>query len=154
MGTLIIASCCEDVQNGCETSNKDCSKQKSRERRQGVTQRSMSSSSDETFFVMEIEKEDTEEKTSETEVNVENQDDKPAEETKSRKHPRFVHQDSWKHALKKAMSMPDPWEVFHLEMCSQETATRHRYNALKKTWVLDKIKIRMGSVVSKIHLVY
>lgn len=119
--------------------------------------RSISTSSDEQCFDLEIDKEPVDK---DGNINQEEEiktipEEKPKKEeddskttTKSRKHPRFSHQNSWKHALKKAMDMPDPWEKFHLDMCSQEAAIRHRYNALKKTWVKDEVRVKMESAVS------
>lgn len=50
---------------------------------------------------------------------------------------------SWRHALLKARSHSDSWEQFHLEDCPTEKALRHRYNALKKEWVVDEVQVKM-----------
>jgi elongation factor 2 kinase len=52
-------------------------------------------------------------------------------------------QNNWRHALMKARSHTDPWEKFHLEDCPIENAMRHRYNALKKEWVIDEVTVKM-----------
>nr|CAH0112923.1 unnamed protein product [Daphnia galeata] len=52
-------------------------------------------------------------------------------------------QNNWRHALIKARSHTDPWEKFHLEDCLTENANRHRYNALKKEWVIDEVSVKM-----------
>ncbi|EDO36975.1 predicted protein, partial [Nematostella vectensis] len=66
---------------------------------------------------------------------------------KVEKRPRFSHQSSWKDAVKKAWSMTDPWAKFHIhDNCAMEIAVRHRYNAIKKSWVKDEIRIKMESV--------
>ncbi|XP_031558636.1 eukaryotic elongation factor 2 kinase-like [Actinia tenebrosa] len=118
------------------------------------TSRSISTSSDEQCFDLEFDKEpeDKEDNINEKKEVKIIAEEKPKNEevtskttTKSRKHARFSHQNNWKHALKKAMDMPDPWEKFHLDMCSQEVAIRHRYNALKKTWVKDEVRVKMES---------
>lgn len=154
---ITLGCCAKEVQNGCveehlSNGEKNCCNSAPKPRRKlGSADRS---SSDEICFDLELDKED-EKPANDTKPSEVKQDEKPAEkpeesnqETKSRKHPRFAHQNSWKHALKKAMTMPDPWEMFHLDMCSQENAIRHRYNALKKTWVQDKVRIKMESTVS------
>ncbi|EFX89875.1 hypothetical protein DAPPUDRAFT_299989 [Daphnia pulex] len=52
-------------------------------------------------------------------------------------------QNNWRHALMKARCHTDPWEKFHLEDCPIENANRHRYNALKKEWVIDQVTVKM-----------
>jgi elongation factor 2 kinase len=49
----------------------------------------------------------------------------------------------WMHAMKKLRNLRDPWEKFHLDELKVETCTRHRYNALKKKWVTDKVQVKM-----------
>ena len=62
---------------------------------------------------------------------------------------RLQHHLSWQNALKKAQCLPDPWEKFHIDdSCPKECAIRHRYNALKKTWVKDEVTIKMEALVS------
>jgi len=64
-------------------------------------------------------------------------------------HPKLQHHLSWQNALKKAKSLPDPWEKFHIDdSCPTEVAIRHRYNALKKNWVQDEVRVKMESLVS------
>lgn len=62
-------------------------------------------------------------------------------------HPKLHHHLSWQNALKKAKSLPDPWEKFHIDdSCPTEVAIRHRYNALKKNWVQDEVRVKMESL--------
>lgn len=64
-------------------------------------------------------------------------------------HPKLQHHLSWQNALRKAKSLPDPWEKFHIDdSCPTEVAIRHRYNALKKNWVQDEVRVKMESLVS------
>ena len=64
-------------------------------------------------------------------------------------HPKLHHHLSWQNALKKAKSLPDPWEKFHIDdSCPTEVAIRHRYNALKTNWVQDEVRVKMESLVS------
>lgn len=49
----------------------------------------------------------------------------------------------WRHALMKARAHTDPWEKFHLEDSPTEKAHRHRYNALKKEWIVDEVSVKM-----------
>lgn len=53
------------------------------------------------------------------------------------------HAQHWRQALLKARSHTDPWEKFHLEGHPTEKALRHRYNALKKEWVIDEVLVKM-----------
>ena len=65
--------------------------------------------------------------------------------------PKLHHHLSWQNALKKAKSLPDPWEKFHIDdSCPTEVAIRHRYNALKKNWVQDEVRVKMESLVSSV----
>ncbi|XP_030631429.1 eukaryotic elongation factor 2 kinase isoform X2 [Chanos chanos] len=52
---------------------------------------------------------------------------------------------TWKHAIEKARSMPDPWAEFHLEDIETEPCIRFRYNAISGEWVKDKIFIKMSA---------
>lgn len=54
----------------------------------------------------------------------------------------------WLSAIKKAKEMQDPWEVFHIENMKVERCTRHRYNAIKKTWVQDEVNVKIQDKVS------
>ncbi|XP_072039957.1 eukaryotic elongation factor 2 kinase-like [Amphiura filiformis] len=51
----------------------------------------------------------------------------------------------WKRAIKKSLSMDDPWASFHLEDIKTERATRHRYHSTKQTWVIDEVNIKMAT---------
>lgn len=63
--------------------------------------------------------------------------------------PKLQHNLSWHSALKKAKCLPDPWEKFHIDdSCPTEVAIRHRYNALKKSWVQDEVRVKMEALVS------
>lgn len=50
---------------------------------------------------------------------------------------------NWMHAIKKIKHLKDPWEKHRLTELSSEIATRHRYHALKKIWVTDKVEVKM-----------
>lgn len=50
---------------------------------------------------------------------------------------------NWMHAIKKIKHLKDPWEKYRLMELSSEIATRHRYHALKKIWVTDKVEVKM-----------
>lgn len=54
----------------------------------------------------------------------------------------------WKKALQKIHLMKDPWEGFHLEELPTEIVTRHRYNALKRQWVVDTVSVKIEKEVS------
>lgn len=49
----------------------------------------------------------------------------------------------WMNAIHKAKKVKDPWANFHIESLETERCTRHRYNALKKTWVSDDVLVKM-----------
>eukprot|EP00057_Strongylocentrotus_purpuratus_P017799 XP_011672273.1 PREDICTED: eukaryotic elongation factor 2 kinase isoform X1 [Strongylocentrotus purpuratus] len=51
----------------------------------------------------------------------------------------------WKWAFQQVRKMNDPWKEFHLEDLPIDTAIRHRYNAVEKTWVQDEVQVKMGS---------
>jgi len=53
------------------------------------------------------------------------------------------HAQHWRQALLKAKNHTDPWDKFHLEDHVTEKALRHRYNALKKEWVVDEVNVKM-----------
>ena len=61
-----------------------------------------------------------------------------------------VAQKNWLRAIRKARNMEDPWEEFHLDEYPTETCIRHRYNALKKAWVTDHVRVKMENKVSEI----
>ncbi|XP_065348223.1 eukaryotic elongation factor 2 kinase-like isoform X2 [Cloeon dipterum] len=50
---------------------------------------------------------------------------------------------TWRRAIMKARCKGDPWEKFHLDAYSTEKARRYRYNALRKTWVIDDCLVKM-----------
>ncbi|KAJ8363831.1 hypothetical protein SKAU_G00126620 [Synaphobranchus kaupii] len=52
---------------------------------------------------------------------------------------------TWKHAIEKAKSMPDPWAQFHLEEIETELCIRYRYNAVTGEWAQDHVYIKMAS---------
>lgn len=52
----------------------------------------------------------------------------------------------WWKAVRKARHVEDPWVSFHLDALEAEKCTRHRYNALKKTWTCDEVLIKMEEV--------
>lgn len=56
---------------------------------------------------------------------------------------KFVAKMAWKNAVRKALSMQDPWEKFHLDMYKTERARRHRYNAMRQAWTQDEVVIKM-----------
>ena len=58
----------------------------------------------------------------------------------------------WKRALKKAKSIEDPWEKFHIAELPTENVIRHRYSALRKKWVLDECQVKMENEVSRLSL--
>lgn len=67
-------------------------------------------------------------------------------------HHKQQHHLSWKIALKKVKSLPDPWEKFHIDdSCPTEVAMRHRYNALKKNWLQDEVRVKMELLVSLVE---
>lgn len=75
-----------------------------------------------------------------------------AKEGKKPHRPKLQHHLSWQSALKKAKSLPDPWEEFHIDdSYPTEIAIRHRYNALKKNWVQDEVRVKMESLVSEVQ---
>ena len=79
--------------------------------------------------------------------SVNNQINKEGKKTHRPK--RLHHHLSWQNALKKAQSLPDPWEKFHIDdSCPTEVAIRHRYNALKKNWVQDEVRVKIEALVS------
>ncbi|KAG1662695.1 Eukaryotic elongation factor 2 kinase [Nymphon striatum] len=48
----------------------------------------------------------------------------------------------WKQAIMKAKLIEDPWTNFHIDEYETETATRYRYNALRKSWVKDEVYVK------------
>lgn len=49
---------------------------------------------------------------------------------------------NWMHAMKKIKHLKDPWEKYRITEMPSEIATRHRYHALKKIWVVDKVEVK------------
>ena len=75
--------------------------------------------------------------------------DNKSNKTRSGHRPKLESHLSWRDALQKARNMPDPWEKFHIDdSCPTEVAIRHRFNALKNSWVKDEVRIKMESLVS------
>ena len=68
----------------------------------------------------------------------------PVEEKRKRTPPL---RKKWKHAIKKAQSVEDPWLQFHLEDYPTETAVRHRYSAGTNKWVIDNVKVKVAKEV-------
>lgn len=56
-------------------------------------------------------------------------------------------QRNWINAIRKARHMDDPWEQFHLDDYPVETCFRHRYNALRKAWLTDEVRVKMEKKV-------
>lgn len=56
-------------------------------------------------------------------------------------------QRNWINAIRKARHMDDPWEQFHLDDYKVETCLRHRYNALRKAWLTDEVRVKMEKKV-------
>ncbi|CAL8071198.1 unnamed protein product [Calicophoron daubneyi] len=53
----------------------------------------------------------------------------------------------WKRALKKLRSLDlDPWVDFPTHSIPTRTAVRHRYSAIKKKWVVDKVRVKIETV--------
>lgn len=52
-------------------------------------------------------------------------------------------QRNWINAIRKARHMDDPWEQFHLDDYKVEKCLRHRYNALRKAWLTDEVRVKM-----------
>lgn len=50
---------------------------------------------------------------------------------------------NWIHALKLIKSLKDPWERFHIVDLESEFAVRHRYHALRKQWITDRVEVKM-----------
>jgi len=55
-------------------------------------------------------------------------------------HKYAVH---WRQALLKAKCHTDSWGKFHLADHPTEKALRHRFNALKKEWIVDEVNVKM-----------
>lgn len=58
-------------------------------------------------------------------------------------------QRNWLNAIRKARHMDDPWEQFHLDDYPVEKCFRHRYNALRKAWLTDEVRVKMEK---KVHV--
>lgn len=56
-------------------------------------------------------------------------------------------QRNWINAIRKARHMDDPWEQFHLDDYPVEKCYRHRYNALRKAWLTDEVRVKMEKKV-------
>ena len=55
---------------------------------------------------------------------------------------------NWLNALRKLRKLKDPWRAFRIEDLPIETCTRYRYHALKKKWVIDRVKVKVETTVS------
>lgn len=53
------------------------------------------------------------------------------------------HHPSFRGFLSQARSIGDPWREFHIENIETETALRHRYNAVRKTWSTDEVQVKV-----------
>ncbi|UYV80968.1 EEF2K [Cordylochernes scorpioides] len=53
------------------------------------------------------------------------------------------YRSQWKHAARKALKQADPWAQFRLEELETEVAMRHRYNAIRQTWLTDQIHVKI-----------
>ena len=60
---------------------------------------------------------------------------------------------NWLNALKKLRKLKDPWRAFRIEDLPVETCTRYRYHALKKKWVIDRVKVKVETTVSEFSVV-
>ncbi|ESO93393.1 hypothetical protein LOTGIDRAFT_232789 [Lottia gigantea] len=54
-----------------------------------------------------------------------------------------VNKIHWLNAIRKSKSLSDPWEKFHIDHYKVENCVRHRYNALKKSWSKDTVKVKI-----------
>jgi len=50
---------------------------------------------------------------------------------------------NWMQAVKKVRHIKDAWEKYKLNDLPSQTAIRHRYHALKKQWITDRVEIKM-----------
>ncbi|KAK6170357.1 hypothetical protein SNE40_018769 [Patella caerulea] len=57
--------------------------------------------------------------------------------------PININKMHWLRAIKKSKSLSDPWQKFHIDHYKVENCVRHRYNALKKTWNKDNVKVKI-----------
>jgi elongation factor 2 kinase len=68
--------------------------------------------------------------------------------------PRYSGKQNWKRAFAKLKMLGDPWKDFHLDELEPESATRHRYNALKKQWVTDEVVVKMQKKVTSVYFFF
>lgn len=61
-------------------------------------------------------------------------------------------QKNWLNAIRKARHMDDPWEQFHLDDYPVEKCFRHRYNALRKVWLTDEVRVKMEKKVNRFDI--
>ena len=61
--------------------------------------------------------------------------------------------DRWRRAVRLIKTLSDPWNDFSISRLPTETAVRHRYNAVKKKWVVDNIFIKMEAEASENNIV-
>ncbi|XP_059487389.1 eukaryotic elongation factor 2 kinase-like [Neocloeon triangulifer] len=67
----------------------------------------------------------------------------PKKEKDNAEQRRLKRVRTWRRAIMKARCKGDPWEKFHLDEYPTEKARRYRYNALRKTWVIDDCLVKM-----------
>nr|XP_054762938.1 eukaryotic elongation factor 2 kinase-like [Lytechinus pictus] len=65
--------------------------------------------------------------------------------SKTKKRTATSARKKWRWAFRRVKLMNDPWKEFHLEDLTSEKATRHRYNAIEKTWVQDQVEVKITS---------
>ena len=54
----------------------------------------------------------------------------------------------WMKLFQKSKKVVDVWASYQIDSCETEKCTRHRYNALKKTWTSDEVLVKMEAKVS------
>jgi len=59
---------------------------------------------------------------------------------------------NWMQAIRKIKHLKDPWEDYNILDMPIEMASFHRYNALKKKWVVDKVEVKMEKEVCIVQL--
>ena len=55
--------------------------------------------------------------------------------------------DNWRRALRLVRQLTDPWAQYGIEQRAAEVCTRHRYHALKRKWVVDRVTVKMEDEV-------
>ena len=59
---------------------------------------------------------------------------------------------NWLHAVRKIKQLKDPWEKHCIIDLPSETAIRHRYHAIKKQWIVDKVEVKVEREVTRTFL--